>query len=77
MLPIGVGGTIKSGKYTNWKIEIQDDTKDSGGYFILITNPNNTSQKEGFDDWVENNAQLQQYFIEAAYVIDWPSSNNT
>ena len=31
----------------------------------------NEVKKQAFDAWVENEQQLQNYFVEAKWVIDW------
>jgi hypothetical protein len=66
---IGKTGVIVSdGGYKNWRIKIQDDSLDTGGYLILIWS--NTSD-EGFDDWVKSEEDLQKYFEHSSWIVDW------
>lgn len=63
-------GKIILGKHKNWFIKIKDDTKKSGGYYILLSKTNSFN-KEVFDDWLENYEDLKQYFFEKEWIIEW------
>ncbi len=70
-IPLGVVGSIQSGNKAGWQVKIEDDTENTGG-FLILTSPNFSARLgEGFDDWVENESDLQQYFEEACWTIDW------
>ena len=64
-------GKILEGKLKNWYVFIQDDTKNTGGYLILLNASLDPSDSRGFDDWVENWQSLEGYFKEAKWKINW------
>jgi hypothetical protein len=65
---IGQTGKIISGPNSGYSIEIQDDSKESGGYFIVGWQEN---PKDGFDYWVEKREYLDEFFEEAGWKIEW------
>jgi hypothetical protein len=64
---IGKKGRIKNGKYTGFFVRIEDDSQNTGGYLILIWLDANV----GYDYWVENLADLEQFMSEAGWDIEW------
>lgn len=68
MIPIGKKGRITKGKSTGWLVLVQDDSVETGGFFILKTND---ILNEAWDDWVENRDSLEKYFQEAGWEIEW------
>jgi hypothetical protein len=65
---IGKKGHIKSGKYIGFFIRIQDDSQNTGGYLILTWKD---TPSEGYDNWVESFADLEQFMREANWDIEW------
>lgn len=61
-------GLILNGDFKNWNIFIEDLDKGEGAYLILLTSPDGS---EGYDDWVENFHNLENYFKEAEWKIQW------
>ncbi len=68
-IPIGKIGKILAGKELGRYVKIVDDEADTGGYLILTWN--NPDTGEGFDDWVENRANLVSYIRECGWLIEW------
>jgi len=66
MVHINRKGTIRSGKNAGWTVVVQDDTKNTGGYLILLQ-----GDLEGYDDWVQDLDSLEKYLQEAHWDIDW------
>lgn len=67
-IKIETKGLILNGEFKNWHIFIQDLDKGKGAYLILLTSPDNL---KGYDDWVENFKNLEGYFEEAKWKIQW------
>ncbi|HLJ29058.1 MAG TPA: hypothetical protein VKY85_20275 [Candidatus Angelobacter sp.] len=65
---IGKKGRIKNGKYAGFFVRIEDDSQNTGGYLILIWQD---VPSEGYDNWVENSADLEQFMCEAGWDIEW------
>jgi hypothetical protein len=65
---IGKKGRIRSGKDAGFFVRIQDDSENTGGYLILIWQD---VPSVGYDYWVENLADLEQFMREAGWDIEW------
>jgi len=63
-------GRIIRGKHRNWFIKVKDDTKQTGGYYVLICKTNSFKDNV-YDDWLENYEDLKQYFLEKKWEIKW------
>jgi hypothetical protein len=66
---IGKKGRIKTGTYAGFFVRIQDDSQNTGGYLILTWKD---SSPVGYDNWVENLADLDQFLHESGWDIEWP-----
>jgi hypothetical protein len=54
-------GTVLTGEYAGWKIEIQDDRGgETGGYYLLMVQ----DDSNGFDSWFEFIEQLEHQIFE-------------
>jgi hypothetical protein len=73
MILIGKRGRIIKGPSEGWYILVQDDTANTGGYYILTSSNPGFSGGEGFDDWVENRELLERLFETSNWVIEWES----
>lgn len=64
-------GKIQQGNYLDWFVKVIDDsTGETGGYYISIFK--NIDQKgEAYDDWLENFEDVEEYFKENNWIIDW------
>jgi len=63
---LGVDGVIMEGIKTGWKIRIEYDPEDTGGYYIFTSRNN-----ENHDVWVATMEDLKEVFIETKWVISW------
>jgi hypothetical protein len=61
-------GRIKNGKYADFFVRIEDDSQNTGGYLILIWQD---APPVGYDYWVENLVDLEQFMSEAGWDIEW------
>ena len=67
--PINKQGKIISGNdYVGWNVEIKDDEPNDGGYLILIWSD---ETDQGYDDWVGSRGDLNDYFTEKGWVVNW------
>ena len=71
-IKINVVGEIISGPRANWFIMVQDDTENTGGYFVLEATTFDPNKKgEGYDNWFENLKEVKQYLIYKNLHIKW------
>jgi len=74
-IPINVVGNIVNSDKVAHRVRVADDADDTGGFLIYewwggSEGPN---ERRGFDSWVENRDDLQQFFAESGWQIDWPA----
>jgi len=60
-------GTVRGGEYAGWRLLVQDDREQTGGWLLLLEHP---TEPAGYDNWVEAGA-LHAYFAEAPWDIEW------
>lgn len=74
-IPINVIGTIINSEHPGHHLRVVDDSEESGGFFILNwwPGPDEKKAEHGFDDWVQDRAELEQYFLESEWAILWPA----
>jgi hypothetical protein len=65
---IGKKGRIKAGVHAGFFVRIQDDSQNTGGSLILIWKDNPSM---GYDDWVENLIDLDQFVHESGWDVEW------
>jgi hypothetical protein len=75
MLDIRIGrtGTIVGGDLRGRGrfVKIEDDSKNTGGFLILTSEDREFRGGHVFDDWVENKADLEGYFRESGWLVEW------
>ena len=55
----------------NWNIVVQDNSLETGGYYVLIW----CERKNiGYDDWFDNYDTMKHY-IDNEYSIEWSDKN--
>jgi hypothetical protein len=65
---IGKRGRIRTGEYAGFYVRIQDDTPNTGGYLVLTWQD---AQSTGYDNWVESVTDLDAFFLESGWDIEW------
>jgi hypothetical protein len=60
-------GVIQSGEYAGWRIQIDDDRAESGGYYLYYINM--ADKAKGYDEWFKEIQQLYNQLAE--YKILW------
>ncbi|GEP40878.1 hypothetical protein BGE01nite_01690 [Brevifollis gellanilyticus] len=68
-IQIGVKGRILEGDEAGHFILVQNDEENTGGFLILTAS--DEEMIEGHDAWVEDYKQLEAYFDESHWKIDW------
>lgn len=64
-------GLIKTGYKKGWYIKVQDDSESTGGHLILVSRDINFVSADGFDGWVESIDDVELYFKESNWDIEW------
>jgi hypothetical protein len=69
-LRVGVVGRIVRGRSEVGRlVEVVDDSESTGGYLIVTRSADHPS--ETFDSWVESIVDVQSYFDELRWEIEW------
>ena len=67
---IGLVGSITSGNNAGYSVRIENDAKQTGGFLILGWSQDRLN---AFDYWVEKMADLEGFFDESGWEVEWPS----
>lgn len=70
MIKIGLKGVITNGRLNGWYILVQDDSENTGGY-LVIQSPQISFDGEGFDNWFETMDEVQQFFQNNNWSVEW------
>ena len=71
MIEIDKIGIIISGDELGNQIKIIDDRESTGGYLILTGKELSNLNVEAFDNWVSSKHELNEYFKESHWKINW------
>lgn len=63
-------GKVLEGEDKGWFIKIVKDTERTRGYYVFFCK-NKNFKGEVFDNWLLNYDDLQQYFVEKKWEIEW------
>lgn len=70
-LRIATPGRIVSGVDAGRYVQILDDWANSGGFLILTHDGDGDRAAEGHDSWVESIVDVELYFDECGWVVEW------
>lgn len=62
---------VLAGDNIVWQVRVEDGSVNTGGFLILASRNFSDPRVEAFDDWVEDEAALQEYFRESGWVVKW------
>ncbi len=68
-IPTDTIGRIIAGDECGSFVKVMNDSASTGGY-LIFTSPN-PDFSEGFDNWVANAEQLEGYFLQSMWQIEW------
>jgi hypothetical protein len=68
-IQLGKIGLIIAGDDAGWYVKIIDDTASTGGFYISTSEY--ADMKTGFDSWVCTMENLESFFVESNWEIDW------
>ncbi len=74
-LRVSTLGKITAGREIGRVVEVVDDTSKSGG-FLIFTYADVDRSPEVFDAWVESIVDVDLYFDESGWEVDWLSTLN-
>ncbi len=69
-IPFGILGLIKAGDGVGRYVEVLNDAENTGG-FLICTYADADRSPEAFDDWVETRADVDVFFNECSWDIEW------
>lgn len=64
-----VEGTIVSGTKAGYRIRIDDDLENTGGFLIIFWKPD--APHVGADYWVELYSDIMPFFVESGWKVEW------
>jgi hypothetical protein len=72
-IPLEVEGQVINSSHIGHTVKVADDQEATGGFLIYewwqeSSGPN---QNGAFDSWVESEADLEQFFVESGWVVQW------
>jgi hypothetical protein len=80
VIPIGVTGriinhpTIGEGPRHGWLVRVKDDRSGStGGVYVEMWSE---SEDKAFDNWLQDVADLDEYFTESGWLVEWQSGSS-
>ena len=71
-IKFGVGGKIVSGKSIGWFLRVEETEEGSGSYLIIVSKDRDFSKyAEGYDYWAESLDEVQGFFKDFKWVVEW------
>ena len=70
-IELGKIGIINEGDMKCWYVRIDHDLNNTDGFLILYNLSPDMSSGSGYDDWVENEESLKDFFKESYWNIHW------
>jgi hypothetical protein len=72
-IPLRIEGRVLNSEHIGHMVRVESDRANTGGFLIFqrwsgSSGPNGNGE---FDDWVENEASLEDYFSESGWQVQW------
>jgi hypothetical protein len=74
-IPLETIGKILAGEDQGKFVKVMPDREQSGGFFILTSE--HLSFKSAFDNWVKDEADLNGFFLESRWLVEWQKSDSS
>ncbi|EIR1601438.1 hypothetical protein NMR69_003595 [Vibrio cholerae] len=71
MIKIEHIGKIVQGDDLGCEVQIIDDSENTSGYIISVSESFSQKSNNCYDDWVEDYQALKGYFKESGWEVDW------
>ncbi len=71
MIELNRVGRIKEGDDCGQFIRVEFDPDDTGGYYILQSTSQNFDTPETYDAWIKSKSDLEAFFAESCWEIEW------
>ena len=71
MIHIDRIGEVVKGDDLGIEIQVTQATDGTGAYYILMSDDCSDPKKDKFDSWVESLEDVEEYFKESNWVIEW------
>lgn len=68
-LPLGRVGRVVSEKNASLYVKIAEGKGSTGGF--LIWTADNPQFSQGYDNWVENQSELEEFFQAMGWQVEW------
>lgn len=68
-IPIGKLGRILAGEERGKYVKVLSDKESTGGFLILTGE--GMELNHGFDNWVKDEVDLEGYFQDSGWLIEW------
>lgn len=68
-------GTVTNSEHPNHRVRVVDDSKGTGGFLIFEwwDGSNGPNENRAFDSWVETREDLEAFFREGGWNVEWKS----
>lgn len=70
-IQINKTGLVLAGDNMGWQVRVDDDSENTGGFLVLTSHDFSDPSAEAFDDWVEDEVALREYFKESGWIVKW------
>ena len=70
-IELGKIGIINEGDMKGWYVKIDHDLNNTDDFLILYNLSPDMFSGSGYDDWVENEESLKDFFKESSWNIHW------
>ncbi|MGF1768902.1 hypothetical protein L4D06_16150 [Enterovibrio makurazakiensis] len=71
MICIDRVGKVIEGDDVGTEIQVTQATDGTGAYYILMSDDFSNPETDKFDSWVESLEDVEEYFKESNWVIEW------
>ncbi|MCL1881064.1 MAG: hypothetical protein FWF76_02675 [Oscillospiraceae bacterium] len=70
-MKLNLNAKILNGYYTNWYFRIEDDTKITGGYYLLLFDTLEPGVGNGFDNWFLTIEEVEKHIAHYGWIFEW------